>query len=257
MTSVLIGHRGEPDTWPENSLAGFEAVLTAGASYIETDVQLTADGVAILSHDPSLLRVTGQDITIAVTPYETVRDIPAGYEERFGNKYHDYRLARLDQFVELLQQWPVARAFIEFKAGSLTTHGHDHVIDTVMDIIQPVAGQCIMISFDYEALVYLRSHFQIPVGWVLPEWSVANQSRADVLAPEYLFCNRKRLPPDTEPLWQGPWQWAVYTVNDPADARAFLQRGIQLVETNVIRKMLSEAGMDTGMDTGIEKGSHD
>ena len=64
MKSVLIGHRGEPDNWPENSLAGFKAVLAAGASYIETDVQLTADGIPVLSHDPGLLRVTGQDIVI-------------------------------------------------------------------------------------------------------------------------------------------------------------------------------------------------
>ena len=243
MTSTLIGHRGEPDNWPENSLAGFEAVLADGARYIETDVQLTADGIPVLSHDPSLLRVTGQDVMVTTSPYEDIKNIPAGYEERFGKKYHDYRLARLEQFAELLLQWPDARAFIEFKDASLIAHGYPRVIDTVMDIIRPVAGQCIMISFDYEALQYLRSHYQTPVGWVLPEWSDSNRSRAVTLAPEYLFCNRKRLPPDTEPLWPGPWQWAVYTVNDPADAQVFLQRGMQLIETNVIRQMMTEPGL--------------
>ena len=244
MTPILIGHRGEPDTWPENSLAGFEAVLAAGARYIETDVQLTRDGIPVLSHDPSLLRVTGQDVMVTTSRYADISNIPAGYEERFGNKYHDYRLARLQQFAELLQQWPAARAFIEFKDASLIAHGHPRVIDTVMDILRPVVGQCIMISFDYEALQYLRSHYQTPVGWVLPEWNDDNRSRAMTLAPEYLFCNRKRLPPDNQPLWQGPWRWAVYTVNDPADARAFLQRGIQLLETNVIRQMLTEPGLE-------------
>ena len=246
MTLTLIGHRGEPDNWPENSLAGFEAVLAAGASYIETDVQLTADGIPLLSHDPSLLRVTGQDVTITASSYEDIKNIPAGYEERFGKKYHDYRLARLEQFAELLLQWPAARAFIEFKDASLIAHGYPRVIDTVMDIIRPVAGQCIMISFNYKALQYLRSHFQTPVGWVLPEWNDSNRSRAETLAPEYLFCNRKRLPPETQALWAGPWQWAVYTVNDAHEAQTLLQRGIQLVETNVIRHMMTEPALESG-----------
>ena len=61
MKSVLIGHRGEPGTWPENSLLGFQSVLEAGACYIETDIQITADGIAVLSHDPSALKICGKE----------------------------------------------------------------------------------------------------------------------------------------------------------------------------------------------------
>jgi glycerophosphoryl diester phosphodiesterase len=241
MKDVLIGHRGEPDSWPENSLAGFEAVLSAGARYIETDVQLTADSVPVLSHDPSLLRVTGQDVVITETEYETVRAIPAGYQERFGDSYQGFRITRLDELVELLQQWPRARAFVEIKHASIIAHGKAHVIDTVMNTIGPVETQCMLISFDYDALVYTRKHYRIPIGWVLPEWSAANRSRAVELGPEYLFCNRKRLPAEPEPLWQGPWQWAIYTVNNAGEANAYLERGSHLIETNAIRQLISAA----------------
>ena len=239
MKDVLIGHRGEPDTWPENSLAGFEAVLSAGARYIETDVQLPADGVPVLSHDPSLLRVTGQNVVITATQYETVRAIPAGYQERFGDSYPDFRIARLDEFVELLQQWPRAKAFVELKQASIIAHGKARVVETVMNAIRSVATQCTLISFDYDALVYIRKHYRIPIGWVLPEWSAANQTRAIELDPEYLFCNRKRLPADSEPLWQGPWQWVIYTINSAVEANAYLQRGSHLIETNAIRQLMS------------------
>jgi len=241
MKDVLIGHRGEPDSWPENSLAGFEAVLSAGARYIETDVQLTADSVPVLSHDPSLLRVTGQDVVITATQYETIRTIPAGYQERFGDKYQDFRITRLDKFVGLLQQWPRAKAFVEIKHASIIAHGRAHVVDTVMNAIRPVATQCMLISFDYDALVYTRKHYRIPIGWVLPEWSAANQSRAVELGPEYLFCNRKRLPADSEPLWQGPWQWVIYTINNAVEVNAYLERGSHLIETNAIRQLMSAA----------------
>jgi len=242
MKDSLIGHRGEPENWPENSLAGFEAVLSAGARYIETDVQLTADSIPVLSHDPSLLRVAGQNIIITETSYKTVSAIPAGYQERFGDQYRDFRVTRLDEFVDMLKQWPRARAFVELKHASLKVHGHARVIEIVMNTIRPVETQCVLISFEYEALVYTREHYGIPIGWVLPEWSAGNQSRAIDLAPEYLFCNRKRLPQETEPLWQGPWQWAIYTVNDAGEAKAYLDRGIQLIETNVIRQLLSAPG---------------
>ena len=239
MKDVLIGHRGEPDTWPENSLAGFEAVLSAGARYIETDVQLTADSVPVLSHDPSLLRVTGQDVVITATQYQTVRTIPAGYQERFGDKYQDFRIARLDEFVGLLQQWPRAKAFVEIKQASIIAHGKTRVVDTVMNAIKPVETQCMLISFDYDVLVYTRQHYPIPIGWVLPEWSATNQSRAVELSPEYLFSNRKRLPAAPEPLWQGPWQWVIYTINNAVEVNAYLERGSHLIETNAIRQLMS------------------
>ena len=239
MKEVLIGHRGAPDSWPENSLAGFEAALTAGARYIETDVQLTADSIPVLSHDPSLLRITGQNVVITETVYAKIRAVPAGYAERFGDRYQALRIARLDELVALLKQWPQVKAFVEIKHASIVAHGQARVIDSVMNVISTVAKQCMLISFDYDALVYTRNHYRIPVGWVLPEWSATSQDRAIELGPEYLFCNHKRLPPEPGRLWRGPWQWAVYTIDNAGEAKAYLDRGIDLIETNIIGALLS------------------
>jgi glycerophosphoryl diester phosphodiesterase len=48
------GHRGARGLRPENTLPSFEAALDAGVSSIETDVRLSADGVAVLFHDDLL-----------------------------------------------------------------------------------------------------------------------------------------------------------------------------------------------------------
>lgn len=50
----LQGHRGACALQPENTLPSFEAALDAGVSSMETDVHLTADGVAVLCHGPLL-----------------------------------------------------------------------------------------------------------------------------------------------------------------------------------------------------------
>jgi len=238
MRDILIGHRGEPESWPENSLAGYRAILEAGARYVETDVQITADGVAVLSHDPSLQRGSGHDRPIPATDYHTLRACPAGHPEQFGNRYQDLHITRLDEFAALLQQWPQARAFVELKPESIAAFGISRVFDIVMHGLADVLPQCILISFDFPALQYVRGHCRLPIGWVLPAWSADNQALAGALAPEYLFCNRKRLPPGDEPLWPGPWQWVIYTLNEPGEIAHCLARGAQLVETNVIRRLL-------------------
>lgn len=242
MKSILIGHRGEPETWPENSYEGFEAVLRAGAGYIETDVQITADGVAVLSHDPSLLKITGLSQTVTDTAYPVIRALSAGYPDRFGEKYKDLAITRLDELAALLKQWPEARAFIEIKHASLKAFGVDRVVHTVLAALDEVFEQVIIISFDYEALVYIRETRELPIGWVLPAWSTWNRARAQELSPEYLFCNRKRLPPVPGALWEGPWKWVVYTVNDAREIAPFIKRGIHMVETNIISRLLADPG---------------
>ncbi len=57
---LLISHRGAHREAPENSCAGFEIALAQGVDGIETDVQLTRDGVPVLFHDPTTSRITGQ-----------------------------------------------------------------------------------------------------------------------------------------------------------------------------------------------------
>ncbi|KAJ6440524.1 transcriptional activator protein acu-15 [Purpureocillium lavendulum] len=60
-----IAHRGHKAAFAENSMAAFRGAARVGAHAIETDVRLTADGVAVISHDASLKRCFGVDKTVA------------------------------------------------------------------------------------------------------------------------------------------------------------------------------------------------
>jgi glycerophosphoryl diester phosphodiesterase len=64
----VIGHRGAAAYAPENTLPSFREARRRGATWVETDVKLTADGVPILMHDESLKRTTGIDRLVARTP---------------------------------------------------------------------------------------------------------------------------------------------------------------------------------------------
>ena len=53
---LIIGHRGSPRSFPENTLASFEGALRCGADGIETDLRLLSDGTPVLFHDDELGR---------------------------------------------------------------------------------------------------------------------------------------------------------------------------------------------------------
>src|SRR5690349_908564 len=73
----VIGHRGAMAYAPENTLASFREARRRGATWVEIDVKLTADGVPIVMHDASLKRTTGVDRLVAETPRaELPQDVP-------------------------------------------------------------------------------------------------------------------------------------------------------------------------------------
>ncbi len=233
----LVAHRGEPDFFPENSLEGFASALRAGATYLETDVQLTGDGVVVLSHDEDLRRLTGKDINITQEAYSAFKNIPAGYPEKFSNRFDHCRIATLKQFADLAQHWPGVICFIEIKPESLDHFGHEVVIDKVVESLRAIEAQSVLISFDYDALVLARSKYCRAVGWVLPGWTEENRIKAEALAPEYLFVSKKICPRKQVEIWTGPWRWVAYTVNDSAEIEKFAALGINIIETNGISRM--------------------
>jgi glycerophosphoryl diester phosphodiesterase len=64
----VIGHRGALAYAPENTLASFREARARGATWVEIDVRLTADGVPIVMHDESLKRTMGVDRLAARMP---------------------------------------------------------------------------------------------------------------------------------------------------------------------------------------------
>ncbi len=58
---AVFGHRGARGWRPENTLAGFALARRLGLTGVEFDVGLTADGVAVVHHDPRLNPDTARD----------------------------------------------------------------------------------------------------------------------------------------------------------------------------------------------------
>src|SRR5450755_2776382 len=78
-TAIAFAHRGGGGEAPENTLPAFEAAVAMGYRYLETDVQLTRDGVLLAIHDSSLERLTDSAGRIGDLSLAEVRTADAGY----------------------------------------------------------------------------------------------------------------------------------------------------------------------------------
>lgn len=61
---IAFAHRGGSLEVEENTMAAFAHAAALGYSHVETDVQATRDGVAVIFHDDTLLRMTGEDVRV-------------------------------------------------------------------------------------------------------------------------------------------------------------------------------------------------
>ncbi len=131
---LMEGHRGARGLRPENTLPSFEAALDAGAAAVETDVHLTADGVPVLLHDPTL-----QDRKHRLGPAVH----PAPPSPRFRPSVHRLTAAQLAAYVA--DRNPDATAFPEQAAESAplaaAIHGDaEYAIPTLADLYRFVAA---------------------------------------------------------------------------------------------------------------------
>lgn len=55
----IIAHRCGPGKYPEQTIAAATYSLKLGADYVEMDVRFTSDGIPVICHDPSALRIFG------------------------------------------------------------------------------------------------------------------------------------------------------------------------------------------------------
>ena len=233
----LEAHRGYRKYFPENTLVAMEAAINAGACYVEFDIQLCRDGIPVLSHDANLSRTAGIDRSVMDMTLEELDTVYVGEQSRFGDKFSEVKIPKLVDVVELLKNNPQVKAFVEIKRASLKKFGVATVIAAVLKDIAAIIDQCIIISFDKEALTTAREQGVNSLGWVFEPWNQDALVAAKELAPNYLFTDYLLVPQIPEAFWQGSWQWVLYEINDPELALNYSAQGIELIETGAIGEM--------------------
>jgi glycerophosphoryl diester phosphodiesterase len=103
---IPFAHRGGAMDVPENTMPAFEYAVGLGYRYVETDVQVTADGVLVAFHDNDLSRICGRPGLISALPWREVRHALVRGE------------APIPLLDELLGAWPDLRVNIDCKSDA-------------------------------------------------------------------------------------------------------------------------------------------
>ncbi len=107
------GHRGAAGEAPENTFSGFDRAVRAGVDYVELDVQLTADGVAVVIHDDQLNRTTDGRGPVASATAATLARLDAG--AWFDPDFAGERVPTLTELLSWLEAHRTLGATIEAK----------------------------------------------------------------------------------------------------------------------------------------------
>jgi glycerophosphoryl diester phosphodiesterase len=74
-----IAHAGGDQDHPHSTMYAYRQSVAAGADVLELDVQLTADGVLIVQHDPDTQKTTDQNLVVADTDLATLQALDNAY----------------------------------------------------------------------------------------------------------------------------------------------------------------------------------
>jgi glycerophosphoryl diester phosphodiesterase len=179
--AFIAAHRGDRARAPENTVPAFEAAVVGGSDFLETDVQLTADGYAVLMHDLTVDRTTTGTGAVADLTLAEIRTLDAG--SWFDPAFAGAHVPLFDEFLDVLVASPEVTALVELKA---TWTADD--VETLMGgiYIRGVQDRIVFASFSPGTVTALKDTApaipRVLIRRVLPLDPVAVAQRFDVIA---------------------------------------------------------------------------
>lgn len=241
-TPELVAHRGFAAEYPENTLLAIRAAIEAGARYVEFDIQLSADQVPVLFHDRDMQRMCGRDGSVQELTLAELQELSVHEFSKFGYKFVGNRITTLKELVTYLVTQPQVTAFVELKRSSLKKYGIATMLARVYEELSPIKHQCVIISYDLDALQTVRTQSDYRIGAVFDHWREHRSSMIRQLRPEFVLTDIDLLPRWGR-LQVGNSKIAVYECTDPDKALRVHRRGVDLVETFAIEPMLSQLAL--------------
>lgn len=227
---TLVAHRGYPNRYPENTLIGISAAVAAGARYVEVDIQLSKDRQPVLFHDRNLFRMCNDVRAVHELSLDQLQSLTASEPSRFADQFSTNRITSLPDLVNFLQSHNAVNVFIEIKRISIEIFGLTPVVEIIMTALTSIQTQCIIISYDIDALFLAKKQGWQRLGAVVDDWQQRGQYDLQTLQPEFLFCDIDSLP-GNGPLNFENCQLAVYETVKPDQAIHAAKLGINYVET--------------------------
>ena len=225
----IIGHRGAPRTFPENTLAAFLRALELGADGIELDVHLTRDGVVVVHHDA---------VPRAISPMPELAGRP--FTALTLDEVRTFRLGRgapIPTLQEVLDAVD-GRAFVYVEVKGRAMEG------AVAASLASRTAWTAVHSFDHRVVQRVRRDAPTLRGGVLLDSYLVDTAAAmraaaaEDLWEQWEFIDE----PLVQAVHQGGGRLVAWTVNDPRAADRLAAIGVDAICTDVPDEIRASLG---------------
>ena len=227
-TVKVVAHRGYAAKYLENTLEALSEAVKAGATMVEFDVQFTKDLTPIMLHDDNFKRTMGLDLSVFEI---TQRELQGKVELK--------QISEVEEVVIWLKANPGVKAFVELKQESIDMHGLEVCVNALRESCDSALDQCVFISFNPDSVKNAQECGFMETGWVVLTYDEVGEKISEELSPDYLFADTEILPNDGSKLWEGIWEWVIYEVTSLEVASKLFERGVKIIESKEVEKMLS------------------
>lgn len=238
----IAAHRGDELRAPENTLSAIDSALKHGATIIEMDVQRTRDGVLVLHHDTSLIRMAGVPEPVSYYTYEELSAFDVGI--RFSEEFSGERIPTLEE----------ALLHVKGRGGVLLdVKVEDHELETAREILEmldrlEMKEYSYIQSFQYDFLRAIRSlDDEIRLGQIM----YAAFGRLENLSVDFYTVRSsmltKNLIKRAHEAGRGVFVWVITTEEELKNALSYDVDGIitgDVVMTSEVLGLLSSDSED-------------
>lgn len=109
---LVIGHRGNPNKFPEETIQSDNSAFNDGADFVELDLHLSKDNILVISHDRNLSRITGSSVIVSQNNFSYLHTLKCKNGEP---------IMSLNELFEYYQHKPRTKFLIETKKTSHNT----------------------------------------------------------------------------------------------------------------------------------------
>ena len=241
---IVTAHRGFSAAAPENTLPAFQLAIDQGCERAELDVQMTKDGVVMVTHDTNMRRCTGRNQNIYDLTYDEVRKLDAG--RWFGKKYAGTKVPTLAEVLDLCKG--KIELNIEIKPNAATPELETETLRIIHE--KGFENNCVITSQSYETLCKVKELAPgISTGYILAlgVGSYYNLPAADFFSVESTFITSGMV----QQVHLRGKTVSAWTVNREEDASDLLNLGVDDIITDkpgMVQQLMAE---DTDPDSKL------
>ena len=226
---AVVGHRGGPeDTAVENSMEAVEQSITAGAGYVEMDIQRTRDGQYVVFHDENFSRFTHERRAVHEMTLAEIRELDLG--EKSNGRFSNVRVPTLEELLERTRGR--IGIFLELKGRSADQQMADDAVAAVKR--HDMLDQVVVISLKYELIAGLEERYPEVTSGFIYFLSFGDTAH---LVGDYLILEEDAATSDTiTQIHEAGKRAAVWTVNTEESMQKFVNWPVDAVITDRVRQ---------------------